>query len=170
MAAFMWQPHTSPGAGSGAVQNNGWLFTDVVGRQSGSAQLHRLQLTGRGRGFRRAQRRTGLFHVRGGVITEVATEGTVLPGGWALSNISATNLRSCLAATWFQARATGAHQAYVQLHPLEQRDDHAGTALDRPTRSHWRRLSMTRLATTDNRWLSTLQTGCFQHHHRLRLD
>ncbi|MFZ1770376.1 MAG: hypothetical protein WAU00_14320 [Caldilinea sp.] len=172
MAAFMWQ-HPIPAqaqASPGAVQNNGWLFTDVVRvGQSGFTQLG----TGRAgpdgvvvvSGVRNG--RTGLFHVEGGVITEVATEGTVLPGGLgALSNISATQFAILPSGDMvFQARATGGSLKPTFNYTFRWSNEtitlaQPSTETDPVTLAQAFEHDLAQ-ATTDNRWLSTLQTGLF---------
>jgi|GEM_PF-2401697 len=86
VTASLW-PQPNPvqaQAGPTTVHNNGWSFIDVVRvGQDGFTQLN----TGRAgpdgaavvSGVRNGS--TGLFHVAGGVVTEVATDGTVLSGG-----------------------------------------------------------------------------------------
>lgn len=155
-----------------AMHANGWSFVDVIQvGQHGFTQLS----TGRAgsdgvvivSGVRND--RTGLFRIQGSAVTEVATNGTVLPGGLgALTNVGASTFSYAIlpdGSVIFAAFVTGG-----SLNPLFRYVFHwrngvitlaqPSTETDPSSQAQAFEHDLQQV-TTDGRWLANLTTGTF---------
>ncbi|HAJ38117.1 MAG TPA: hypothetical protein DCL15_20795 [Chloroflexi bacterium] len=154
------------------THNNGWTFVDVarVG-QNGFTQLSAGRAGPEGAvvvsGVRNG--RTGLFHIQGGTVTEVATEGTVLPGGLGtLSNVGASAFRYAILPDGdvvFVASATGGSLNPQFRYAFRWRNGvitlaQPSTEIDPATQNQAFDHDLQQV-TTDGRWLATLTSGTF---------
>lgn len=158
--------------GPTAVAANGWSFVDVarVGRD-GFTQLNAGRAGPAGAvvvsGVRNG--RTGLFHVQGGVVTEVATEGALLPDGLgALSNVGASASRYAILPNGdvvFAASATDGSLNPQFRYAFRWRNGvitlaQPSTETDPATQGQAFDHDLLQV-TTDGRWLATLTSGTF---------
>ena len=155
-----------------AVTNNGWTFTDVARvDQNGFTQLNSGRAGPDGiavvSGVRNG--RTGLFLIQGGVVTEVAADGTVLPGGQGtLANVGASAFRYAILPDGdvvFAAFATGGSLNPQFRYTFRWSDGvitlaQPSTETDPATQSQAFDHDLLQV-TTDGRWLATLTSGTF---------
>ena len=149
---------------------NGWLMTDVVRvGQNGFTRLDagRAGPDGDVVVYGERNERMGLFHMATGVVTEVAVEGTVLPGGLGtLSDVAGGGYQFVSLPNGdvlFKARATEGTLSPVFFYTFRWRSGvislmDPSEEIDPETLSQAFDHDLTQ-ATPDNRWLSTLTNG-----------
>jgi len=155
-----------------APANNGWTFTDVIRvGQQGFTQLSSGRAGPNGVVVVSGQRNgsTGLFHVHGGTVTAVATDGTVLPGGLgALSDVGASSFQYAVLPdgdVLFKARASGGSLNPAFRYTFRWSEGtisvaQPSTETDPATQSQAFEHELAQV-TTDSRWLATLASGTF---------